>query len=85
MQSELLSLARSGGTRNALTKSDLESLRIQVPRSVEAQEAIASILATFDDRIELDRRISETLEAMVQVTTYGASQPQAASCNLARR
>ena len=66
IQKELLSLARSGGTRNALTKRDLASFQIQIPRDVETQAKVASILSTLDDRIELNRRMCETLEAIAQ-------------------
>ena len=34
--------------------------------SLSEQRAIARILATFDDKIELNRRMNETLEAMAQ-------------------
>ncbi|GAB4297628.1 MAG: hypothetical protein Fur0034_07810 [Desulfuromonadia bacterium] len=37
-----------------------------MPTSVEEQRAIAHILGTLDDKIELNRRMSETLEAMAR-------------------
>jgi type I restriction enzyme, S subunit len=43
----------------------LRAMRIRIP-SVDKQRAIAHILGTLDDRIELNRRMSETLEAMAR-------------------
>jgi len=66
MQAQLLSWARAGGTRNALTKGMIESLEIYAPADVSEQRAIAHILGTLDDKIELLRRMTETLEAMAR-------------------
>ena len=65
MQNMLLSWAGSGGTRNALTKGMVESLEIPLPPLPE-QQAIAHILGTLDDKIELNRRMNQTLEAMAR-------------------
>lgn len=65
MQEHLRALASAGATRNALTKGMIESLVIYVP-AVEQQRAIAHILGVLDDKIELNRKINETLEAMAQ-------------------
>ena len=65
MQTMLLSWAGSGGTRNALTKGMIESLEIPLPPLPE-QRRIASILGALDDKIELNRRIDETLEQMAR-------------------
>ena len=65
-QRTMLSLAGSGGTRNALTKGIIESFTVRAPREVAQQEAIAHILGTLDDKIELNRRMNGTLEAMVR-------------------
>ncbi|NEQ34504.1 MAG: restriction endonuclease subunit S [Leptolyngbya sp. SIO4C5] len=61
----LLRLASDGGTRNALTKSDLEGLEILVP-PINEQEDIAEILSCLDRKIENLRRQNETLEAIAQ-------------------
>lgn len=66
MQGKLLSWAGSGGTRNALTKSMIESFDVPAPDDVQEQRAIAYILGTLDDKIELNRRMSATLEAMAR-------------------
>lgn len=66
MQSKLLSWAGSGGTRNALTKGMIESLEVLAPENPTEQRAIAHILGTLDDKIELNRRMNQTLEAMAR-------------------
>ena len=65
MQALLLSWAGSGGTRNALTKGMIESLEIPAPPLSE-QQAIAQVLGTLDDKIELNRRMNQTLEEMAR-------------------
>ena len=66
VQAMLLSWAGSGGTRNALTKGMIESFDVRAPTDVNEQRAIAHILGTLDDKIELNRRRNETLEAMAR-------------------
>jgi type I restriction enzyme, S subunit len=66
MQGRLLSWAGAGGTRNALTKGMIESFDVSAPGDIQEQRAIAHILGTLDDKIELNRRMSETLEAMAR-------------------
>lgn len=65
MQGKLLSLASSGATRNALTKDMIGNLKIPLP-PLPTQRAIAHILGALDDKIELLRRMNETLEAMAR-------------------
>ncbi|MGH8590151.1 MAG: restriction endonuclease subunit S [Gammaproteobacteria bacterium] len=48
-----------------ITGSDLSRLEIPVPPLLE-QRAIAHILGTLDDKIELNRRMNETLETMAR-------------------
>jgi type I restriction enzyme S subunit len=63
MQQRLLALASAGATRNALTKSMIERLEIAHPK-VSEQRAIAHVLGSLDDKIELNRRNNQTLEAI---------------------
>lgn len=63
VQATLLSWAGSGGTRNALTKKMIESFSVRAPKDTGEQRAIANMLETLDDKIELNRRMNETLEA----------------------
>jgi len=65
MQAEMLSLAGVGATRNALTKGMIEQFEIPLPPLAE-QKRIAHILSTLDDKIELNRKMNATLEAMAQ-------------------
>ena len=66
VQSMLLSWADSGSTRKALTKQMIESFEVSAPADVDEQRAIAHILGTLDDKIELNRRMNETLEEMAR-------------------
>ena len=65
MQSHLMALASAGATRNAITKGMIEALVVEAP-PIEEQRAIAHILGTLDDKIEILRRQNETLEAMAR-------------------
>ena len=51
-----------GTTFAELSGSNLKQIRLRIP-SVAVQEFIAQILGTLDDKIELNRRTNETLEA----------------------
>lgn len=58
-------LISSGSALPYLTVKDLSRIQIDVPAKRE-QQAIASILGALDDKIELNRRMNETLEAMAR-------------------
>lgn len=64
-QALLLALASAGATRNALTKAMIEDLRLP-DMPVTDQRAIGHVLRLLDDKIALNRRMNETLEAMAQ-------------------
>ena len=65
VQQLLLNYASAGATRHALTKSMIENLGIPKP-DLDTQNNIAHILGSLDDKIELNRQMNETLEAMAQ-------------------
>ena len=44
----------------------IESLDVQAPMDMAEQRAIAHILGTLDDKIELNRRMNETMEEMAR-------------------
>lgn len=52
-----------GGVFDTITRDTFKILHVSLPPLTE-QRAIASILGTLDDKIELNRHMSETLEAM---------------------
>ncbi|XOB98389.1 restriction endonuclease subunit S [Deinococcota bacterium DY0809b] len=56
----------SGSTFKELSGTALKNITIRLPASKIEQRAIAHILSTLDDKIELNRRMNETLEAMAQ-------------------
>ena len=62
---ELLILSEIGGTRNALTKGMIEDYEVSLPPLPE-QKAIASVLSSLDDKIDLLHRHNKTLEAMAE-------------------
>jgi type I restriction enzyme S subunit len=53
--------AQPNASASTMTKAPLRA-----PRDKDEQRAIAHILGTLDDKIELNRRMSETLEAMAR-------------------
>lgn len=53
--------AQPNASASTMTKAPLRA-----PRAKDEQRAIAHILGTLDDKIELNRRMSETLEAMAR-------------------
>jgi len=66
MQVKMLSLAGSGATRNALTKGMIEAFQVEAPKDVGEQKAIANILGSLDDKIEMNRRMHESVETMAR-------------------
>ena len=55
----------SGSAQPSLNRNFIYPIEVQVPPPAE-QRAIAHILGTLDDKIELNRRMNETLEAMAR-------------------
>jgi len=61
----ILKIASDGGTRKALTKSDIENFEVRLP-FIDEQKAISLILSQIDNKIDLLRRQNETLENIAQ-------------------
>ena len=57
--------AADGSAQANVSGTQIESFQISIPPLSE-QRAIAHILGTLDDKIELNRRMNETLEAMAR-------------------
>jgi type I restriction enzyme S subunit len=55
----------SGSARDFVRRDDYRTMKIPVPPLAE-QKAIAAVLGVLDDKIELNRRMNETLEAMAR-------------------
>lgn len=56
----------TGAVMPKLTQGNLNRIPIYHPRKIEEQRAIAHVLGSFDDKIELNSRTNETLESMVR-------------------
>jgi type I restriction enzyme S subunit len=65
IKEELLQQSEIGATRNALTKWMIENLDIYLP-PLEEQKAIAEVLSSLDDKIDLLHRQNKTLEELAQ-------------------
>jgi len=55
----------AGGSRRAITKGHIESFRLPLP-PLREQRAVSRVLSILDDKIELNRRMSETLDGMAR-------------------
>ena len=55
----------TGSTMPKLTQGNMNRIPLRIP-ALQEQRAIAHILGTLDDQIELNRQMSETLEAMAR-------------------
>jgi type I restriction enzyme, S subunit len=55
----------AGGSRRAITKGHIESFQLALPPLSE-QRAISRVVSALDDKIELNRRMNETLEAIAR-------------------
>lgn len=64
-QIEFIAIATSSGGQANLSPSQILGAPIDIP-PLEEQEAIAAVLGALDDRIDLNRQMNATLEAMVR-------------------
>jgi len=64
MQSKLVGRS-SGTTVIGIKQSELRKIEVSLP-PIEEQRAIAHVLGTLDDKIELNRRMNQTLEDMAR-------------------
>jgi type I restriction enzyme S subunit len=55
-----------GSTVDRIPLIDMPRFPIEVPDGVDEQRAVAHILGTLDDKIELNRQMNETLEAIAR-------------------
>ena len=65
LKSELLQQSEIGATRRALTKGMIEKLELMIPPFQE-QKAIAEVLSSLDDKIDLLHRQNKTLESLAE-------------------
>ena len=65
-QETLRARAVQGSTVDRILLSELGAFPIEIPVEVSEQRAIAHILGALDDKIELNRRVNETLEEMAR-------------------
>ena len=65
-QETLRSRTIHGSTVDRIPLNEMGSFPIEVLRDIDEQRAIAHVLGTLDDKIELNRRMNETLEAMAR-------------------
>lgn len=67
-----------GGVFNTITRSTFDVVSISIP-SIVTQKKIANILSSLDEKIELNRRMNETLEQLGQALFrhYFVDNPEA--------
>ena len=56
----------TSGSHQRVRPEDFLNIRVDSPPTIAQQRAIARILGTLDDKIELNRQTNETLEAMAR-------------------
>lgn len=61
----LRNLATGGSTMPIVNKTDFENIELSLP-PLPTQKAIAEILSSLDDKIELNNQINQNLEALAQ-------------------
>uniref|UniRef100_UPI0040280385 restriction endonuclease subunit S n=1 Tax=Lachnospira eligens TaxID=39485 RepID=UPI0040280385 len=76
---ELLMMASSGATRNALTKGMIEELEVELP-SLEKQERMVSLLDNLQNKIsknnQINRNLSEQMQAIFGSIFYSEMEKE---------
>lgn len=62
---ERLQKITHGAVFDTITKDTFDHIKVKIP-PIEVQQKIADILGTLDDKIELNRQMNQTLEAMAR-------------------
>jgi len=63
---QIESAGSGGSVYTNVSKKRFSDIEINIPVDIREQRAIAHILGTLDDKIELNRRMNETLEQMAR-------------------
>lgn len=63
----LKAYGQAGTAVPIINKGDFEQIDLEIPSSLDEQKAIADILSSLDDKIELLHRQNKTLEAMAEI------------------
>ena len=50
----------------SINPSDLENLELEIPNDIQTQSAIANVLSSLDDKIELNNKINKELETLAR-------------------
>lgn len=76
---ERLISSQTGSVFGSVSATILKNFKLTIPESVDEQDRIANILGSFDEKIELNRQMNETLEQMVQTLFrhYFVDNPEA--------
>lgn len=65
-QNTIRSRTVQGSTVDRILLTEFPDFPITLPRGIDEQRRIAAVLGALDDRIEVNRRMNRTLEAMAQ-------------------
>jgi len=66
LKNELDTYGGGGSVYTNISKSRFENIEVKIP-SLQIQQHIIEILGTLDDKIELNRRMNQTLESMARI------------------
>lgn len=61
----IIGTAQGSANQASITQKDIKNFKYNIPQ-MKVQEAIAKILSSLDEKIEVNNQISKTLEAMAQ-------------------